>query len=282
MKKKLLFLHAIIVLLSGCSTKIGLSLKSVFQKKKNELQQEEWAVSTKTHKPEPQKDEIIRSKQPCSGEVKIAKKRLVSSIAVTAEDSPNEKGGTVAYLPSRSNNKIKNEWGREKFSSSKLYVKAFELKKFAEKSGYNTKIALLIDMEVKSGRKRFFVYDLENMKILNSGLVAHGSGGTSFSYDKFFSNSPGSSCTSLGKYKIGNSYQGSFGLAYKLYGLEGSNSNAFKRYVVLHSMGCIQDNETNKPLCQSEGCPAVSPSFLEYLQLIIDNSKKPILLWIYE
>lgn len=65
---------------------------------------------------------------------------------------------------------------------------------------------------------------------------------------------PGSGCTSLGKYKIGGAYQGQFGLAYKLYGLDSTNSNAYQRNVVLHAYDRVPDNEVYKEICQSSGC----------------------------
>ncbi|MGZ5191235.1 MAG: murein L,D-transpeptidase catalytic domain-containing protein, partial [Flavisolibacter sp.] len=90
-----------------------------------------------------------------------------------------------------------------------------------------------------------------------------------------------SGCTSLGKYKIGNPYQGKFGLAYKLYGLDKTNSNAFSRFVVLHAHDCVPDDETENEICQSPGCPTVSVAFLKELKTMINNSEKPVLLWIY-
>src|SRR5690606_10981001 len=94
------------------------------------------------------------------------------------------------------------------------------------------------------------------------GLVAHGEGNSSYSKFKF-SNKIGSNSTSLGRYKIGESYHGQFGLAYKLYGLDETNSNAFKRYVVLHSHQCVPSEPVAPlPICMSQGCPTVSPEFL--------------------
>ena len=96
-----------------------------------------------------------------------------------------------------------------------------------------------------------------------------------------FSNTPNSLCSSLGKYKIGVKYNGRFGKAYKLHGLENTNNKAYERYIVLHGYDCVPD-ETLYPeyLCNSEGCPMVSYKFLDTLSGYIDNSKKPILLWI--
>jgi hypothetical protein len=54
-----------------------------------------------------------------------------------------------------------------------------------------------------------------------------------------------------------------------------------KRYVVLHAMGSIPDKESKWPITQTEGCPAVAPSFLEGLAPILDNAPKNVLLYIY-
>lgn len=189
--------------------------------------------------------------------------------------------GDGALLAASEGNKTNYEWGTERYSPERLLAKAITLKDFAEENGYNPTIAFLIDMQVKSGKKRFFVCDLEQLKILGSGLVAHGSGGRSYSYSKTFSNLPGSNCTSLGIYKVGEKYNGSFGTAFRLYGLNASNSNAYRRFVVIHAMGCIPDQEINGLLCQTEGCPAVSPLFLAYLQEVLAKSEKPVLMWIF-
>jgi hypothetical protein len=77
-------------------------------------------------------------------------------------------------------------------------------------------------------------------------------------------------------------YKGEYGVAYRMAGLDASNSNALKRNIVLHSMGCMQDKEDNIPVCISEGCPAVSVKFLSVLSKIIDSRKRPVLLWIFD
>jgi hypothetical protein len=97
-----------------------------------------------------------------------------------------------------------------------------------------------------------------------------------------YDNTVGCGCTSLGKYKVGNSYNGKFGLAFKLHGLDATNNNAFARFVVLHSHDCVPDSEVNGEICQSNGCPTVSPAFLQQLKTVITSAKKPVLLWIYE
>lgn len=97
-----------------------------------------------------------------------------------------------------------------------------------------------------------------------------------------YSNKAGSGCTSLGKYKIGSSYIGKWGYSYKLHGLDSSNNKALERTVVLHGHSCVPDKEVTEEICQSNGCPTVSPAFLQKLKALINTSKKPVLLWIYE
>jgi hypothetical protein len=165
----------------------------------------------------------------------------------------------------------------------KMQSKANAAKKFAAVKNFNTQICFLVDMSVSSGRNRFFVYDLKKDNVINSGLVTHGRCNELWLSGRRYSNQVGSGCTSPGKYKIGKPYRGRFGLAYKLYGLDSTNSNAFERYVVLHSMECVPEKEIEPlPICQSDGCPTLSPGFLKTVSKFIDASPKPILLWIYE
>ncbi|MCV9930352.1 murein L,D-transpeptidase catalytic domain family protein [Flavobacterium sp. LS1R49] len=147
---------------------------------------------------------------------------------------------------------------------------------------YNSKVAFFIDMKIKSGMNRFFVYDLENNKILDQGLVAHGSGSeTGINGGLKFSNEPNSRSTSLGRYLIGKNYKGMFGKAYKLYGLDESNNNAYKRAIVLHSYSAVPYDEQDYYINHSQGCPMVNELFFKRIEKIIDSSKSSIILDIY-
>ncbi len=162
-----------------------------------------------------------------------------------------------------------------------LQQKAAAIAQYATKHSYNNNYCFLIDMKITSGKKRFFVYNLKNDSIELAGLVAHGSGKNNTGNIQF-SNVPNSLCTSLGKYKIGNAYTGKFGSAFKLYGLDSTNSNALNRFVVLHSHSCVPNEETFPvPICESWGCPTVAPAFLNELKKYIATSEKPMLLEIY-
>jgi hypothetical protein len=169
----------------------------------------------------------------------------------------------------------------EKKLLERLKLKADDMALYAKQHEYNTQYCFMLDMKIESGKKRFFVYNLKNDSIELAGLVTHGSGKVSSDEIKF-SNTEGSLCTSLGRYKIGGSYNGKFGLAFKLYGLDSANSNAFNRFVVLHAHSCVPNDEIAPlTICESWGCPTVAPAFLTELKTYIDKSEKPVLLNIY-
>ncbi|HKZ66927.1 MAG TPA: murein L,D-transpeptidase catalytic domain family protein [Chitinophagaceae bacterium] len=167
-------------------------------------------------------------------------------------------------------------------SLKKLQLKAANAKLFVKQKEYNDAICFFVDMSLPSGQKRFFIYNLKKDTLNNSGLVTHGRCNQYWLEGRKYGNTIGCGCSSLGKYKIGNSYNGRFGLAYKLHGLDKTNDKAFERFVVLHSHECVPETEVKDNICQSDGCPTVSPGFLQYLKPLINESKKPVLLWIYE
>jgi L,D-transpeptidase catalytic domain len=184
---------------------------------------------------------------------------------------------TFAY-PSNS----KADMGIAQYPDSQVILYAKVLKQYAKKHGFDTSYAFLSNMGMLCNKKRFFVVNLVTMEIEQSGLVSHGRGQGPSVFDRQYSNQSGSRCTSLGRYKILGKYRGGYGQAYKIVGLDSSNGNAYSRNIVLHSMGCIPDKEGLLPACVSEGCPAVSTTFLSSLSKIIDSRKKPVLLWIFD
>jgi hypothetical protein len=155
-----------------------------------------------------------------------------------------------------------------------------ELEVYASQIKCNTKYAFVADMRIPSFKKRFFVFDLTKDSIIHSGYVAHGTGSETFRNQLVFSNVPNSRCTSLGKYKIGVSYKGMYGLSYRLHGLDSTNSKALERAIVLHGHDCVPDKAYDEyPICFSYGCPMVSTKFLQTLKgYIAKQGKTPILL----
>lgn len=176
-----------------------------------------------------------------------------------------------------------SSFNEDNSTDEKLNNQVGEVKKLINSnSKYNKEIAFFIDMEIQSGKNRFFIYDLKNDKIIDEGLVAHGSGSETGIPGKLkFSNIVNSHSTSLGKYSIGNHYNGQFGKSYKLYGLDKTNSNAFGRSIVLHKFWAVPYEEQDKYICNSYGCPMVSEKYFERIEKIIDDSKTNIILSIY-
>ena len=172
---------------------------------------------------------------------------------------------------------------KEKDHLKKLKAKADQIDEYASTKRYSTDYCFLLDMSLPSGRNRFFIYSLKGDSIVASGLVAHGSCNTTFLEEAKFSNTPGCGCSAIGKYKVGYSYKGRFGKAYKLFGLDNTNSKSFDRNIVLHAYKCIPDKEIYpQPICNSLGCPMVSYQFLKTAASYLDESRKPILLWIFQ
>jgi len=171
----------------------------------------------------------------------------------------------------------------DNLTNQRLRQKAFLCHQFVLQSGLSAHYAFLLDMRLPSGKKRFFVYDFHKNRLACSGLVAHGSCTTHFIEKPQFSDTPESGCTALGRYEVAYEYQGKFGKAFKLVGLDSSNENAFKRNIVLHAYDAVPENETYpKPIANSLGCPMVSHRFFDKLSQILKTEKKPVLLWIYQ
>ena len=171
-----------------------------------------------------------------------------------------------------------------KAAAARLRLKVAMARQYCIANNFNTNIVFMVDMAIPSGKNRFFVYNLEKDTVEFTALVSHGSGSYKANCDDqlVFSNLPNSYATSLGRYKIGDSYKGAYGLSYKLFGLDSTNNKAFQRAIVLHADRYVPDKETYPyHIFESSGCPTVSPSFLNILGKYMTKSKKPMLLWVY-
>lgn len=122
----------------------------------------------------------------------------------------------------------------------------------------NPGILTICDFTKSSFKKRMYIIDVVNYKILLNTYVAHGknSGGE---YAKNFSNKTKSLASSLGFFITRNIYHGKHGLSLRLAGLEpGYNDKAESRAVVVHGAPYIGDNRLQSEyMGRSFGCPAV-------------------------
>ena len=189
---------------------------------------------------------------------------------------------TIYSLPNR-NDKLTKTSKLSSSTKDRIENEISEVQKIVKNdSKYNSEIGFFIDMKILSGKNRFFIYNFKTKEIIDKGVVAHGSGSETGIKGKLkFSNIYRSLATSLGKYSIGNSYNGKFGKAYKLYGLDKTNNNAFNRNVVLHKYFDVPYEEQEENICNSYGCPMVNEKFYKRIEKIIDNSEKIIIMSIY-
>lgn len=161
---------------------------------------------------------------------------------------------------------------------------------FCKENNYNEDYYFMVDLNIHSGKNRFFIYDFKAEKIIDKNLVTHGS------CDQFeenlrkfekvkFDNRIDSHCSMKGKFRIGNRDYSSWGInvKYWLHGLEETNKSAVERVVVLHSWNAVKNEEIYpkySPL--SWGCPAVSNEFMRKIDERLQKTSKPVLLWIIE
>jgi hypothetical protein len=138
----------------------------------------------------------------------------------------------------------------------------------------------ICDFSQSSRRKRLFVIDLEQQKVLVNTYVAHGRNSGS-EYARSFSNSAESHKSSLGFYITKNTYYGDHGLALKIEGLEkGFNDQANARNIVVHGSQYVGSDylKNNRFNGRSYGCPAVPAA---QTTKVINNIKNGSCLFIY-
>jgi len=182
------------------------------------------------------------------------------------------------------------EENRPKADLFKMAAKGEEALKFCTSEKLNTDFCILIDMSLHSGIKRFFVWDFKTKSIVKKYLVGHGCGSNQWSADGSkdnpqFSNEDGSHLSSLGKYKLWGRGHSDWGIniKYLMHGLEETNTNALKRYIVFHSWDRMSDDEVfPKGSPEGWGCPTVSNNAMKEIDPMIQESGKPVLMWIYQ
>lgn len=168
-----------------------------------------------------------------------------------------------------------------------LRLKADSLKGYCKSKGCSERYCILVNFNIHSGKQRFFVWDFEQDTVSFSSLCAHGMGRESTPEKPVYSNDAGSYCSSPGRYKIGVSSYSQYGIHihYKLHGQDSTNSNAFNRIVVLHSHSPIPGRDIypyHLPMGYSLGCPVVSDVAMRKADSLLKDSKKPVVLWIYD
>lgn len=144
----------------------------------------------------------------------------------------------------------------------------------------NTDVLSICDFSQSSRRKRLYVLNVREKKVLVNTYVAHGRN-SGAEYARSFSNSPESHKSSLGFYITSKTYYGDHGLALKIDGVEkGINDKAYDRNIVVHGSKYVGDKFIrNNPFNgRSFGCPAI-PAV--QTQQVINTIKNGSCLFIY-
>ncbi|MEC7946537.1 MAG: murein L,D-transpeptidase catalytic domain family protein [Myxococcota bacterium] len=144
-------------------------------------------------------------------------------------------------------------------------------------------IVTIIDYELPSSEKRFWVIDLERGRLLFHQHTSHGSGSDRNHDGRMDAagNRDGSGMSNVGLLKTAETYTGKHGKSLRLDGLErGFNDNARSRAVVVHAASYVDDAfiERNGKAGRSLGCPALDP---DVNGRIIDTIKGGKLLFAY-
>ncbi|MCK9640658.1 MAG: murein L,D-transpeptidase catalytic domain family protein [Prolixibacteraceae bacterium] len=145
----------------------------------------------------------------------------------------------------------------------------------------NSTIVTIVDFSQSCNKKRLYVIDLKNKRMLFNTYVAHGRNtGTEFA--KSFSNEEGSLKSSLGFYITAHPITGSHtGFSLMIDGVEkGINDHACKRAIIIHGADYVTENfiRKNGRLGRSLGCPALPP---DLNKPIIETIKDGTCLFIY-
>lgn len=144
----------------------------------------------------------------------------------------------------------------------------------------NDGIISIVDFSQASSKKRLYVIDLKNKKVLFNTYVSHGrNSGREMANE--FSNEPESNKSSLGFYVTGDTYMGKHGFSMRLFGEEkGINDNANSRAIVMHSAAYVSESAIRMQgfIGRSLGCPALPENFYKP---IIEKIKNGSCLFLY-
>lgn len=138
----------------------------------------------------------------------------------------------------------------------------------------NDAILSVCDFSQSSFKKRLYIIDVKNFKVLKNTYVAHGKN-SGLQHASNFSNTPESLQSSLGFFVTKGTYFGKHGLSLRLGGKEtGFNNKAEERAIVVHGANYIGSHRLGAPyMGRSFGCPAVPQAeAAEVINIIKDGT----------
>ena len=154
---------------------------------------------------------------------------------------------------------------------------------FAQRHNMNEDYALFVDYSIPSGKPRLFVWDFHRKKIVASTYVMHGPGGGSTDERPAFSNIPGSKCSSLGRFLVTKEHGNRNKRGFRIKGMDLDNQSAYMRGLMIHGAKwidtwCWKEHIPLNGKCCS-GCVTVSSKGMNYLWSLVNEQKRPLLLW---
>lgn len=164
---------------------------------------------------------------------------------------------------------------------SRVALRAEALLEYCQREGYNTRVALFVDLSRHSGRRRFVVWDMVQNVPIFTCPVSHGSGSAKSHVRSAYaqlSNEDGSHLSSVGRALVAERYEGRYGVAYRLDGLEATNSNLRSRCVVLHGWQYTTSFPIFPlPTTGSFGCPVLSRRMMARVDALLQTEEHVIL-----
>lgn len=159
--------------------------------------------------------------------------------------------------------------GRVIFDYAMLGYRNFKAKGMLGKND----ILSIIDFSQPSSKKRLYVVDMKNCRLLFHTYAAHGRNSGTVN-TLYFSNEPESFKSSVGFYLTADTYTGKHGYSLRLKGYEaGFNDKAEERDIVMHSADYVNEALIKQQgyIGRSLGCPALAPEIYKAVIQKIQN-----------
>jgi len=169
----------------------------------------------------------------------------------------------------------------EEFINPEVLAVAFKgYAQIQDSSNLKGNFLAIVDFSKSSTEKRFYLLNMNDSTLLHSDFVSHGKYSGDL-YANEFSNNEHSLKSSLGFYRIAESYMGCHGLSIRLDGMDkGYNDKARTRAIVMHAANYAEPTKIKElgRLGKSFGCPALP---VEGFSFIARNIKENDILFHY-
>ena len=129
-----------------------------------------------------------------------------------------------------------------------------------KKNFANQSYIAIINFSAHSSKPRFYLVNMVSGKV-QAYRTAHGKGSDTNNdgYAERFSNTSGSEMSSVGFYRVAETYSGKYGYSVRLDGLSSTNSRARSRAIVIHPAPYV--SESSGRAGRSWGCPALDAKY---------------------